>query len=138
MPKYPLGPFRKSWCRDNIYGSSRFEFSQSIRGVWNDLLDLAKLSRVSGGIIAPAPGKAYPHEYLAHLLNTPIEEFENAIKVLKETDRISENSSGIVIVNWKKYQPEYDRQKIYRDKKKEQEEGSGKFINQKHGHLVQR
>jgi len=134
----PLGPYRKSWCKDNIFGSSRFEFSQSMRGIWNDLLDLAKISRVPKGLIAPSKGVAYSHEYLAHLLNTPIDEFENALCLLKDTKRISENGQGIQITNWRKYQSEYDRQKPYREAKKKKSEDPDKFTRGRYGHMVQR
>jgi hypothetical protein len=113
--------YRKSWPYDNIYGSSRFEFSATNRGIWNDLLDLAKLSRVEPGLIAPGPGQAYPHQWIAGLLNVPLEDLDQTIELLKKTNRISENHDGIRITNWTKYQTEYDRQKPWREAKKERD-----------------
>ena len=127
MGRYPQGPFRKSWCWGNIYGTSRHDsgFTQSVRGVWNDLLDFAKLcadsGRVTPGVIAPGEATGYSHEYLANLLNTPLEEFRNAIEVLVRTERIEENHTGIRIINWEKYQPPYDRIKKWRAEKKEKD-----------------
>lgn len=137
------GIFRFSWCKENIFGSSRFEFSQSCRGIWNDLLDLAKLSRVGGGVIAPTAGQAYTHEWLAGLLNTPLEEFEVAINILIETKRIEENHNGIKIVKWSEYQTEYDRQKPYREAKKlldrpQDNPDPDKYVKGKGGHMVKR
>lgn len=130
----PQGLWRKSWSFQNIYGTSRFEFSQPVRGVWNDLLDLAKLSRVPDGVIAPGLKQSYPHAYLASLLNTPLDEFERALEVLKATGRISENHNGIKIIKWKEYQfTEYDRQKPYRQKSIDPD----KFKKGKYGHMVQ-
>jgi len=113
--------YRKSWPFDNIYGSSRFEFSAADRGIWNDLLDMAKLSRVEPGLIAPSKEQAYPHPWLAGLLNVSLEELEHALAVLIKTHRIEENHTGIRIINWHKYQTEYDRQKPWREAKKEKD-----------------
>ena len=136
------GIYRFSWCKENIFGSSRFEFSQSTRGIWNDLLDLAKISRVAGGVIAPADDMTYTHEWLAGLLNTPLVEFEAALKVLIETDRIIENGAGIKIVKWNQYQTEYDRQKPYRQAAKKAQgrpaEDPEKYVKGKYGHMVKR
>lgn len=110
--------YRKSWPIDNLFGSSRFELTAAQRGIWNDLLDMAKISRVQPGLIAPAKGSAYSHEWLSNFLNITFEELDGALEVLKRTERISENGSGIEIINWKRYQPEYDRQKPYREAQK--------------------
>lgn len=110
--------YRKSWPYDNLFGTLRHELDSGQRGVWNDLLDFAKLSRVRPGLIAPKEKTAYKHEWLAAFLNVPLELFEDALKVLKSTDRIKEDGSGIEILNWEKYQTEYDRQKPYREAKK--------------------
>lgn len=130
--------YRKSFCYNNLYGSSRFELTSAQRGIWNDLIDLAKLSRVKPGLIAAGPGMKYPHQYIAGLLNVPIDLLEDALKVLEDTKRIHENSNGIEIVNWKKYQTDYDRQKPYREAKKAEEPDPDKFIKGKLGHMVQR
>lgn len=97
------------------------------------MLDLAKLSRVKPGVIAPAPGKCYPHTYLAELLNTPLDEFEAAIKILIDTERITENHNGIQIIKWEKYQTDYDRQKPYREAKKKRN-----YEQQRFGNVVKR
>lgn len=128
--------YRKSWPYDNLFGTSRFDFDATQRGIWNDLLDMAKLSRVEPGLIAPGPGRAYAHEWLAAFLNVPLESLKSTLDVCKETERIAENGDGIKILNWAKYQSEYDRQKPYRERKKA--EDPDKYIRGKHGNLVQR
>lgn len=127
--------YRKSWPFDNLFGSTRFELSSAQRGIWNDLLDWAKISRVAPGIIAPNKDQAYPHPWIAQFLNVDLQLLEETFKLLIETKRITENGSGIEIINWKKYQTEYDRQKPYRDAKKDDPE---KYTKGKYGHIVQR
>lgn len=130
--------YRKSWPWDNLYGSSRFELNSADRGIWNDLLDLAKLGRVRPGLIAPAKGQAYSHAWLVGLLNVGSAEFEHAIKILADTGRIRENGSGIEIINWGRYQTDSDRVKAWREAKKEQEKDPDKYIKGYGGHLVKR
>ena len=110
--------YRKSWCFDNLFGSLRHELNVGQRGMWNDLLDMAKLSRVRPGLISPAEGVGYSHQWLSDFLNIPFEFFEETLELLEKTGRISENHNGIEIINWWKYQSEYDRQKPYRDGKR--------------------
>ncbi len=116
--------YRKSWPYDNLFGTLRHELDSAQRGVWNDLLDMAKIGRVRPGLVSPGVGKAYNHEWLAAFLNTPLELLEESLKLLKETKRITENGAGIEILNWRRYQTEYDRQKPYREAK-----GVGKEIH---------
>lgn len=111
--------YRKSWPFDNLFGSAKFELDAAQWGIWNWLLDFAKLSRVQPGLIAPAKDQSYTHEWLAAFLNVPQDTFERTIEILKSTNRIKENGSGIEVINWGKYQTEYDRQKPYREAKKE-------------------
>ena len=110
--------YRKSWPYDNLFGSMRHELSSAQRGIWNDLLDMAKISRVRPGLIAAGSGISYNHTWLAAFLNVSLDEFEETVDLLKKTERINENGNGIEIINWKKYQTEYDRQKPYRKGKK--------------------
>lgn len=112
--------YRKSWPYDNLFGSLRFETTSGQRGIWNDLLDMAKLSRVEPGLISPAPGQAYPHAWLAEFLNVPLKLLNETIELLVKTDRIEENHTGIRIINWHKYQTDADRQKAWRDSKREE------------------
>jgi hypothetical protein len=130
--------YRKSWCHDNLFGSLRHDLDAAQRGIWNDLLDLAKLSRVRPGLIAPNDKQAYSQEWLAAFLNVPLDLFNEACRLLVATERITMNGTGIEIVNWKKYQTEYDRQKPYRKEKKTREERIKErdYTGGEHGHLV--
>lgn len=106
--------YRKSWPFDNLFGTLRHELNSGERGIWNDLLDMGKISRVRPGLIAAGLKTAYSHQWLAAFLNVSIEELETTLKKLGDTERIIENGSGIEILNWAKYQTEYERQKPYR------------------------
>lgn len=125
-----------------FFGSAKFEMNPAQWGIWNYLLDFAKLSRVEPGLIAPNKGQAYSHEWIAAFLNIDLGLFNSTIKLLIDTKRIEENGSGIRIINWKKYQPEYERQKPYRDKKKMEgrpdESNPDRFVEGKYGHMVNR
>lgn len=129
--------YRKSWPYDNLFGTLRHELNAAQRGVWNDLLDFAKLSRVRPGLIAPNKNTAYQHEWLAAFLNIPLDLLEETLILLKNSGRIEENGSGIEIINWKEYQSEYDRQLPYRQAKKVAEDNDpDKFKQGHYGHMV--
>ena len=100
----------KLWVQESLIGTVRFDFSPAERGVWFDLLILAGNCRLEG-IIAAGPGSPYPHNWIAGTLNIDIELLESTLEKCKLSDRIVENGNGIEILNWGKYQSEYDRQK---------------------------
>jgi len=129
--------YRKSWCYDNLFGSLRHELGPAQRGIWGDLLDMAKLSQVRPGIIAPNENQAYSFEWLAAFLNVPLDLFKETCQLLVDTKRITINGSGIEIVKWSTYQTEYDRQKPYRQRAKETSDDPEKYISGKYGHMVQ-
>ena len=124
--------YRKSWPFDNLFGTLRHELASGERGIWNDLLDMAKISRVRPGLIAAGKNTAYNHQWLANFLNVSIEELEITLKKLEKTERIIENGNGIEILNWARYQSEYERQKPYRQK----EDDRNKYKRGKFGHMV--
>ncbi len=107
----------KVWVQESLTGTVRFDFTPAERGVWYDLLILAGNCRLDG-IIAAGPGKPYPHSWVAGTLNIPVGLLETTLKKCEESDRVHENKDGIQILNWAKYQSEYDRQKPYRERDK--------------------
>lgn len=131
--------YRKSWPYDNLFGTLRHDMNAAQRGVWNDLIDMAKIGRVRPGLVSPGPGKAYSHNWLAAFLNIELEELESTLKICTDTERICENGNGIEIINWKKYQTDYDRQKPWREaRKKAAKDDPDKYIKGKYGHMVKR
>lgn len=112
-----------------------------------ELGEIAAFSKliVMGDEMGPVPGlvsdndfRPMPHDYLAHIACCPLEIFESMLKKGIEDDSIYENSHGIFLTHFDNYQfTEYDRQKPYRQKKKE-ESDPDKFIKGKYGHMVRR
>jgi hypothetical protein len=101
-----------------LEGSIRYQLEADERGVWYDLLNFAAVCS-EPGIISDRDGRSYPHTFIANRLNVSLELFERSLKKCLDEGRVAENDNGIKIVNWSAYQSEYDRQKPYRQAKKE-------------------
>ena len=127
----------KVWVQECLTGTIRFDFSPEQRGVWYDLLILAGNCRKEG-LIAAGEGIPYPDTWIAGTLNIPLKLLQTTITKCMATDRIEKNGSGYRIINWEKYQSEYDRQKPYREKKKQEDRDPDKYIKGKYGGMVQR
>lgn len=127
----------KIWVKESLRGTMRLDFTPAERGVWYDLIVLAGDCRQEG-TIAPGPGREYPIKWIAATLRVPPALLKRVLQKCVESERIHMNGDGITILNWNKYQSEYDRQKPYRERKKEQSEDPDKFIQGKYGHMVQR
>jgi len=81
------------------------------RGVWYDLIILSARCRVPG-IIASNETEPMSHRRIAGILNISEELLERTLKKCQEQERISINETGLIIIlNWSKYQSEYQRQK---------------------------
>jgi len=108
--------YSEKWLRGSIRGENL-----EVRAVFIDLLALAGDSAYGDdGIIRLAPNCGFTDEQICKILNINDDVWIRAKKRLCETGRITVNAyNEIKIVNWKKYQSEYARQKEYR-KKKEQ------------------
>lgn len=130
----------KVWTQECLIGTIRFDFTPEERGVWYDLLVLAGNCRQEG-TIAAGPGTPYPLAWIAGTLNIPMGLLQATLKKCVKTERISLNGDGIEILNWQKYQSEYDRQKPYRQAKKVFQTNNpdpDKYIKGKYQGLVQR
>lgn len=112
----------KLWVDEYLMGTTRFELTPEERGVWIDLLAMAGKSRDEGKIYA---GKyenkirGYPLEYLAGILLVSPETLQRTLEKCEKYEKIKveydENKNIIIeILNWSKYQSEYNRQKQYR------------------------
>lgn len=97
-------------------GSTRWELSAEQRAVWVDLLARASINEPPGQI------DFYSLEQLAQLFNVDLALLKSTIKrcVEKKKLKVSEKKRKISIINWKKYQSEYQRQKPYREQLKSQ------------------
>ena len=120
----PPSNFRRKWIKlfidECLTGTIREDLLPEERGVWYDFLLFAGRNRPPGAISANET-TAISSKRLAALLNIPIQLLTRATKKFKASGRITVNSRGIIhIVNWDKYQfTDYDRQKPYREAKRE-------------------
>lgn len=90
------------------------------------------------GTIADNDGNAIPLWYVANSIHAPVEVVEETIAIAKNTNRVNYNGAGIIeITNWKHYQSEYERQKPYREAKKDTSDPD-RFKDQKYGHVVRK
>lgn len=112
-------PWIKLYIIPCLEGSIRYQLEPAERCVWYDLLLLAGI-QPEPGIIADSDGRPYPHKFIANRLNIEMELLDKVLKECADEGRITEDEHGITIVNWKIYQSEYQRQKPYRDEKKEE------------------
>ena len=110
----------KMWVIDCLEGSIRWQLNPAERSVWYDLILFSALCR-RPGIISDKDGRPYPNEFIANRLNIPITLFKETLKKCQEEGRIHEDSDGVHIVNWDRYQSEYQRQKKYRRLQEEEE-----------------
>jgi len=106
----------KLWVADSLRGTMRFDFTPAERGVWYDLLILAGDCRQEG-LISPGENAQYPLKWIAGTLNISTSLLKKTLEKCKTFNRIEVNSHGIRILNWSKYQSEYERQKPFREAK---------------------
>ena len=103
--------FSDKWLR----GSIRQE-PLEVRAIWIDILTLAADSAYGDdGVISVAPECGLTDEQITAILNVDIKIWLEVKQKLIDTERIDVNGNNeIKILNWKKYQSEYARQKPYR------------------------
>ena len=107
----------KLWCREWIEGTLRDE-KPEVRGVWADLLALSGSSQHGDiGAIKLANGVGYTDNQMAEILHISKALWRRSKERFIESQRIKIAPKGaITIINWSKYQSEYQRQKPYRQK----------------------
>ncbi|MCJ7634176.1 phage replisome organizer N-terminal domain-containing protein [Candidatus Bathyarchaeota archaeon] len=134
------GQSQRRWIKLHVngflMGSVRWQLTPAERSVWVDLLCLAGLGVVPG-TIADNDSRPYPHSFIANRLNIPQPLLTNTLDKCKEEGRIVEDDTGIHIANWNVYQSEYERQKVFRDRKKTNDDPD-KYIKGEYGHVVKR
>lgn len=112
--------WRKSWPKLNIYGTngdgkcSKRQLTPDERSVWDDYLDLAQLSHIRGKVCI-ATDIGYTQEQLSKILKTPVDIINRAEHNLLKLKMIEIDKNRVItLLNWKKYQSEYNRQLQYR------------------------
>lgn len=108
----------KVHSREWIGGTLRGE-TPEIRGVWIDILALATSGQYGDtGEIKLQNGVGLSDRQICDILAIKPSLWRKAKACLLETDRIEISQRGAIsIVNWRKYQSEYNRQKPYRQAK---------------------
>lgn len=101
-----------------LTGSIREE-TPTVRGIFVDLLALAGAGDFGdSGIISLKNGVGMTDLQVQKILKVSKSEWRTAKKRLILSERIAVNSQNIItIINWKKYQSEYERQKPHRNQK---------------------
>ena len=126
----------KIYAEKWFMGTTRWELEVEQRAVWVDLLAKASLND------SPGHFNFFSLEQLAQQFNVKLELLESTIKKCIEVEKIKyfPKKQKIIIVNWSKYQSEYDRQLPYRNKDKDQskvtkveDESSNKVTLRKEG-----
>ena len=128
---------RKSWLTSSI----NYRMTLEEIAVFSKLIVMGDAFGSVPGLISDNDLRAMPHEYIAHQACCPLEVLESTLKKGKEDDSIYENHHGIFLTHFDDYQfTEYDRQKPYRQAKREQEKSTDpdKYVKGKYGHLVHR
>lgn len=107
----------KIYCDKWINGTLREE-PLALRGLWVDLLTLAGNGTYGdAGKIGLPQNVPLTDNQVAAILKIEPQEWLDGKSRLIETDRVRETAEGLIeIINWKKYQSEYSRQKSYRQK----------------------
>jgi len=108
-----------------LYGSIR-KMRPEIRAVWVDAQAQADLSVIRGTICA-APGVGYSVDQLAAMWNTPKPVIEDAFKAFVAEEYITVNPDlTITLIDWLKFQSEYQRVKKYKNTGKNTEKDTEK------------
>jgi hypothetical protein len=109
---------RRNWIKlyvdQCLRGSMMEELANEERWSWIGLLLLAGDCPIEGEIgITNEIG--YTDEQISKMIDVPIEILRRAKAKMIEAGKISTGDNNIIrIVNWKKYQSEYGRQRVYR------------------------
>ena len=125
---------RRTWIKifsDNWLRGTLREETAGLRGIWIDILALAGDSAFGDtGKIQLGEGVGFTDEQIAGVLKVKFSEWVDAKQRLVETERIRIHAGNIIeIVNWGKYQSDYQRQMPYRklQKKVTEESYNGKL-----------
>lgn len=132
------GRVKMTWVKLHItgwlHGSIRWQLEPDERGVWADLIALAG-ECLSGGKICDNDERPYPRGFIANQLNIPQELLGRTIAKCRRDGRLEDRDDMIVLTNWQVYQSEYERQKQYRQSKKEEPRD---YDGQKDSHMIKR
>lgn len=119
-----MANWRHRWYKvfpmEDLFGAIRYRLTPAERGVLYDLRSQAGISVVPGTVCESA-SRTYPHAYLANLLNVQTALLETALKKSTDLGLCTEDARGIHFPEWESRQSEYDRQKPYREAKRDEQ-----------------
>jgi hypothetical protein len=103
-----VGRKKRTWvrldCQGVLHGSINFLYTLEEQAVFLKMIAMSAVYGCIPGIISDNEGKPLPHEFIAHELHCPREVFESLLKKGTADNAINENSHGIEMVNFAKYQ----------------------------------
>lgn len=113
----PSRTWIKIYCDKWLDGTIREE-TPLVRSIWVDLLTLAGSGRYGDtGIIQLADNIGFTDEQIAAIIKISPNDWQTAKSQLLSTERISYNGTNVIrILNWQKYQSEYEKQRSYRER----------------------
>lgn len=119
-----LGRKRRTWvrldCQGVLHGSINYLLELPEQAVFIKLIAMAEVYGPNPGVISDNDEKPLPRAFIAHELHCSKEILESTLEKCKKDNSIRENSNGIELLNFNKYQfTEYDRQRPYREAKKQ-------------------
>lgn len=140
----PRGRKPRTWvkldCEGILRGSINYLLSLDGQAVWMKMLALSEICGGRPGYIEDNNENGLPREYVAQELHCPIEILNQVIEKMSGDGAVEVNGTGSIhLVNFSHYQfSEYDRQKPYRQAKREIEKDPDKYVKGKYGHMVRR
>ena len=132
--------WRSRWYKvfplEDLSGDVRYLLSPSERGVLYDLRNLAGVSPKPGRVCTDV-SQPVPYDRLARALNVPAALVKRTLEKSIEAGLCAQDEHGVYFPDWPRRQSEYDRQKPYRESKREPDDPD-KYVKGRYGHMVKR
>jgi hypothetical protein len=118
-------------CNGVLRGSINYLLTLEEQAVWIKLIAYSEVCGGPAGCIQDNEGNALPREFLAMELHCTVDILNSMIEKMTKDKAISSNGGGVMkLVNFESYQfTEYDRQKPYREAKKNAIKDPERFKN---------
>ena len=125
-------------CNGILRGSVNWILTLEEQAVWVKLIAYSEVCGGPPGYIQDNEGGGLPRDYLSMELHCPLEVLNSTITKMTKDKAVNSNGTGVIqLVNFETYQfSEYDRQKPYREAKKEKERDPDKYTKGQYGDLV--
>jgi len=127
-------------CNGILRGSINWILTLEEQAIWVKMIAYSEVCGGQSGSIQDNDGHGLPRDFLSHELHCPIEILESTIEKMQKNDSVEVNEAGVIsLIHFNDYQfTEYDRQKPYREAKKERDTDPDKYIKGKFGKAVKR